>query len=134
MALVLDASVVLSWALQEPPDPVAEAAARMMEQQEAIVPALLWFEVRNGMLMAERRSRITPAGTVAYLSRLASLPLQIDRAPDEATLLRLGRAHGLTVYDAAYLELAARRGARLATLDRALRAASGPAGVALVEP
>lgn len=132
MAFVLDASIVLDWAFPDESHPAAEAAARLLEDEEALVPALLWFEVRNGLLAGERRGRLTRARVTAFLAKLALLPLTADRAPDEAVLLDLARAHGLTVYDAAYLELACRHGAKLATLDRQLIAAAPAVGVPVI--
>ena len=132
MAFVLDASIVLDWAFPDEAHPAAEAAAKLLEDEEALVPALLWFEVRSGLLAGERRGRLTPDRTGAFLARLRALPMLVDRAPDESVLLGLARAHKLTVDDAACLELAVRRGASLATLDPQLRAAALAADVKLV--
>ena len=93
---------------------------------------LLWFEVRNILIVSERRQRVTEAETRAFLQRLAAFPNTEDHAPDEEEVMRLARLHKLTVYDAAYLELARREGAPLATLDDALAAAARKEGVALV--
>jgi predicted nucleic acid-binding protein len=132
MAIVLDASVVVDWALPDEGHPVAEAALRMLADAEGMAPALLWFEVRNALLVGERRGRLTRARAAAFLARLARLPILIDHAPDETVTLDLARTHKLTVYDAAYLELACRRVLPLASLDRALRAAAPALGIALV--
>ena len=132
MAFVLDASVTLAWAFADEAHPTAEAALDLLQTEDGAAPALWWFELRNALLAGERRHRIDQATTSAFLRRLARLPIQIDRTPDEATLLDLARRHRLTVYDAAYLELAQRRGLPLATLDQELLQAASDAGVALV--
>lgn len=89
-------------------------------------------ELRNSLIVHERRQRITPARTAGFLKALASLPISLDRQIGEAALLGLARDHVLTAYDAAYLELAQRKGLALATLDRALAAAAQASGVALI--
>ena len=56
----------------------------------------------------------------------------MDRVPDESAILRLARAHRLSVYDAAHLELAQRESLPLATLDTDLQKAVAGEGVALI--
>lgn len=82
--------------------------------------------------MGERRKRITPEDTHLFLARLTGLALLIDRSPDEGALLDLARKHRLTVYDAAYLELAKRKSVALATLDTNLAKAARREGVELI--
>jgi predicted nucleic acid-binding protein len=96
------------------------------------VPGLWWFEVRNILVVNERRRRITEAGTASFLQNLSQLRVRVDQSPDEGAVLRLARTHRLSVYDAAYLELAQREGLALATLDADLRKAAANEGVALV--
>ena len=103
-------------------------------RDEAIVPSLFWYEIRNVLVMAERRKRIATSRTTAFLSDLALLPFSVDDLPREATVLDLARRRSLTVYDATYLELAQRREAPLATLDQALMAAARKEGVTLFRP
>jgi predicted nucleic acid-binding protein len=87
---------------------------------EAFAPAPWWFEVRNILVVNERRKRLTEADSGIFLRELARLPITLDRAPEESEVLRLARAHRLSVYDAAYLELAQRHKVELATLDARL--------------
>ena len=103
-------------------------------RSEAIVPTLFWYEIRNVLVMAERRKRIATARTTAFLADLALLAFTVDDLPREASVLDLARRRSLTVYDATYLELAQRRDAPLATLDQALMAAAKKEGVALFKP
>jgi predicted nucleic acid-binding protein len=81
-------------------------AAIQMRTEEGVVPSLWWFEVRNILIVNERRRRITESGTASFLLNLSLLRLRVDRSPEENAVLRLARAHRLSVYDAAYLELA----------------------------
>lgn len=132
MAFVLDASIALCWAFADEEHPLATAALDRIQRDEARVPSLWWFEVRNSLVMNERRGRLFEAETSSFLRHLGQLAIQVDRAPMEAGLLMLARQHRLTVYDAAYLELAQREGLALATLDAALRQAAKVTGVTLL--
>jgi predicted nucleic acid-binding protein len=114
---VLDVSITSAWALSDEDYPDAELAQESLRSDSAIAPSLWWFEVRNTLIQNERRSRISTAETAAFLAALLRLPITIEFGTEEEALLRLARAHRLTVYDAAYLELANRKGFPLATLD-----------------
>ena len=131
MAFVLDASITACWAFQDEDHPDARLAFHQMRSEEAVVPCLWWFEVRNILVVNERRRRIAEPATAAFLLNLSKLRIRIDRAPDESAVLRLARTHRLSVYDAAYLELAQREGLPLATLDADLKKAAAGEGVAL---
>ena len=132
MAFVLDASITACWAFDDEDHPDARLAFDRMRAEEGVVPCLWWFEVRNILIVNERRRRITESGTASFLLNLSLLRLRVDRSPDENAVLRLARAHRLSVYDAVYLELAQREGLPLATLDADLRRAAAGEGVALV--
>ena len=132
MPFVLDASVTACWLMPDERHPVAEAARIRMAEDVATVPALWWFEVRNFLIVNERRSRIGAAQTSRALALLTGLPMAVDRSPDEATILGLARRHRLTVYAATYLELALRESAPLATLDVALAAAARAESASLI--
>ncbi len=132
MSFVLDASVTASWAFKDEGHPDAAEALARLRSAAARVPSLWWFEVRNTLVVNERRGRISEAETAVFLSDLGRLAITLDRAPDEARTLSLARQHRLTVYDAAYLELAGREGLPLATLDTALRQAATAVGISLL--
>jgi predicted nucleic acid-binding protein len=99
-------------------------ALERVRTDEARVPSLWRFEVRNTLIVSERRGRLTESDTARFLHGLAYLRVTVDRSPEEAHVLALARHRGLTVYDAAYLELARREGGPLATLDAALATAA----------
>src|SRR5580658_6059254 len=131
MAFVLDASVSACWAFADEDHPVADAAFSSIQTEEAVVPALWWFEVRNILIVNERRGRINARDTDFFLRALAQFRIRIDREPEHAGVLQMARARGLSVYDAAYLELANRERLPLATLDRRMGEAALLMGVQL---
>jgi predicted nucleic acid-binding protein len=124
MPFVLDASIAACWAFDDEDHPVAALALERIRTDEARVPSLWWFEVRNTLIVNERRKRLTQSDTADFLRGLARLGVTVDRSPEEAEVLALARRHRLTVYDAAYLELARRDGVPLATLDNDLAIAT----------
>lgn len=132
MPFVVDASVAATWLLPDEGNPVAEAAYRRLLTGSALVPSIWWYEMRNIFISNEQRGRISSEHTARALTLLAGLPIKIDATPDSDTALALARKHRLTVYDAAYLELALREIIPLATLDEALIRAGAAEGVSLV--
>jgi predicted nucleic acid-binding protein len=108
-----------------------QVLAGLRAKDEARVPAVWWFEIRNALVANERRGRLTETDTTDFLRGLNRLPVGIDRSPDESALLALARRHRLTLYDAAYLGLAQREGLPLASFDGPLRAAAAVSGVPL---
>jgi predicted nucleic acid-binding protein len=131
MSFVIDASVVIAWAFKEQ-HATAERALARIQAEEAIVPALWWYELRNVLVLGERQGRLTERETARFLRDISRLAITIDALPNEAQVLTLARRHRLTVYDAAYLELAAREALPLATLVEELAAAARAEQVALI--
>jgi predicted nucleic acid-binding protein len=134
MPFVLDASIAATWALVDEDHPVADLAFDRIRADQAVVPTLWWFEIRNMLITAERRRRITEPETTGFLRDLSRLKVTTDSAPQEAELLALSRRHRLSVYDAAYLELGTRTGLPLATLDAALLRAAEAENLPLLTP
>ena len=132
--LVIDSSAALSWCFEDEASPASDALFERVRDRGAVVPGLWHLEVANVLLQAERRGRIATGDVATRLELIAELPITTD---DETTprawreILALARAEGLTTYDAAYLELAIRRGLPLQTRDRALATAAGRCGVAV---
>lgn len=129
---MLDASVTLAWGFEDEGGAYVDAVLETLRAGEAIVASHWGLEVVNGLLVAERRRRIAADEAVRFARFLLALPIAVDpvaRGRAFETVLRLGRLHQLTAYDAAYLELAIRHGIPLATLDRTLRVAADAEGV-----
>jgi predicted nucleic acid-binding protein len=103
-----------------------------LDTDDCVVPALWWFEVRNALITSGRRQRLAQAATAEFLRRLSSLPIAVDHTPDENVLLDMARRYRLSVYGAAYLELAVRLGVPLATTDSDLINAAPQSGVKLL--
>ena len=133
MPIVVDNSIVMSWCLADEIDDLAERAKQHVVVEGAVVPAIWWYELRNALLINERRGRLDAVDTDAILTDILQVPFMLDRDHDDHTLVVLARQHSLSAYDAAYLEVALRRGLLLASLDRRLRQAADARGVVLFE-
>lgn len=123
MAYVLDSSVALAWLLQDEVNERTDALANRLEQENAHVPSIWPLEVGNALMSALHRKRISHAEFDRCVSALSDLPIEVDTTAGLPGVLLLAQRFGLTSYDAAYLELAQRRGFPLATLDEKLRQA-----------
>jgi predicted nucleic acid-binding protein len=124
MAFILDSSVALAWLLPDETNADTDSLADRLDQATARVPQIWPLEVGNALIMARRRGRITDAELDQCIAALSALPIEVDHpagAERLAAVLKIARRHGLTSYDAAYVELAQRCGLPLATLDSRLR-------------
>jgi predicted nucleic acid-binding protein len=136
-AFVADASVAIGWVFP------AQATAQTGAMLETIaggatleVPALWPLEVANALTVLRRRRKLTEGERQTALGWLRGLPLRVDHEMALLAFTRLSElaaAHQLSVYDAAYLELALRRRLLLGTKDGPLRTAARRAGVSLWE-
>lgn len=125
--IVLDCSVTVASFFQDEQTPAVLTAMRIVVAEGAVAPSLWRYEVGNALLMAERRKRIDASYRHACLADLSALDIRIDEEGDSrvwTAALRIAEAQALTLYDAAYLELALRLGLPLATLDEQMRAAA----------
>jgi predicted nucleic acid-binding protein len=132
MPLVIDASVVAAWHFPDERSAAGDSFLARLESDRALMPALWWFEVRNVLLIGERRGRTAREYTERFFDFLRGLPIDIAPFPQELAVLNLARRHQLSFYDATYLELAQRERIALATLDRALVRAATSEGVLLI--
>lgn len=130
--MVVDASVAASWLFDDEDDARAAASLSALDETQGIVPQLWHYEMRNILLMAQRRKRISTSGFQERVAALDELPLETDGTADLDHALALAGAHGLSFYDALYLELACRRQASMATLDAKLITAAQAEGVIIV--
>jgi len=131
LRLVIDASILAAWFLDEKSDPRVEIAFDTVARVETLAPNLFYYEIRNALLVSEQRNRITEVMSAAFLRDLGLLPIRLEPAGDDAILMTLARKWKRTVYEAAYLELAKREALPLATLDRDLEKAAIAEGGAL---
>lgn len=132
MSFVLDASIAACWCFADEQSAVADTAMQRLLEDEALVPALWPLEIRNVLVVSERRGRIESADADAFLRDLDRLPIRVRHDTDLRALVALARKHQLTSYDAAYLDLAIRTSATLATLDESLVRAALEEGVKLI--
>lgn len=134
--MVVDSSVTLTWCFEDEQTAASLALLEQVVEHGAVAPTVWPLEVLNALVMAERRKRVDAAQRQRLTGFLRDLPIALDAetaAQAWSATVQLAERHRLTVYDAAYLELAQRRGLPLASLDNELRAAAEAAGVALVE-
>lgn len=134
MSVVLDSSVTLAWLYSDELTPATQHVFDRVTASRAWVPTLWRLEVGNSLHMAARRGRITTRFRDGALADLALLNIASDPDTDTfawSTTLHLAERDRLTLYDAAYLDLAQRLGLPLATLEQDLRAAGGALCVTL---
>jgi predicted nucleic acid-binding protein len=134
-AFVLDCSVAMAWCFEDEARPESDQLLERVRDDGAIVPGLWFWEVANVLGVAVRRRRISEGDVVSRLDLLSALPIRVDEegvAKAWRETRMLAKAEGLSVYDAAYLELAGRVGAELATNDADLRAAALRLGVGVL--
>ena len=134
-AFVVDCSIAMAWLFHDEATPRTADLLNRLTNETALVPAWWFMEITNVLAMAERKGRITPTQSDAFIADLGKLGIERDdAAPDRAFthLLALCRMHRLTSYDAMYLDLAVRRHLPLATLDDDLRKTAKQLGVSLL--
>lgn len=134
MSVVVDCSVAVAWYLPDESSAAAEQILGRVSNGGGVAPFLFRAEFANSLIAAERRKRIPEGFHRKAFSELESLQMFFDSEGLDhvwSTTSQMARRHGLTVYDAAYLELAQRLRLPLATLDRALTRAAAGEGVAL---
>ncbi len=132
---MLDASVALAWVFDDERGGLPDALLEALPDFEVTVPAHWILEVTNGLQLAQRRGRLRPGETASdLLERLAPLPIHVDPETTVrgwAEIPALAERYRLTTYDAAYLELALRLDAALATVDNALADAARHLGISV---
>ncbi len=127
--LVTDASAVMGWLFDDEESAEADTALELIVEVGGLVPQVWHLETRNSLLTAERRGRISAGRADECLNALKELPIETDESPRLEVAFQLARAHGLSYYDALYLELASRFEASLVTLDARLARAAVAEGI-----
>jgi len=124
---VLDCSIAAAWLFEDEATAQTDDLLQQLRDGRAFVPNLWHLELGNVLVQAERRKRITSTQISTRLELISRLPIVTDTETDSRAfreILTLARTETLTTYDAAYLELAIRRGIPLATQDKALISAA----------
>ena len=132
---VVDCSIAMAWLFHDEATPKTAGLLNRLTKETALVPAWWFIEITNVLAIAERKGRIIPAQSDAFIADLDKLGIERDDAAPERAfthLLALCRVHKLTSYDAIYLDLAVRRNLPLATLDDDLRKTAKKLGVSLL--
>ena len=132
--LVLDASIPIGWMVDAPAPRLALRALNLLQSGTiGVVPDLWYYEISNALIMAERRGRASAQVVSSHISDIERLAAFLELSPTTpSALVAAARQSGLTVYDAAYFELALRRNLPLATLDDRMRVAAQKAGIDLL--
>jgi predicted nucleic acid-binding protein len=126
--MVIDPSLAAAWVLPDESNAVAESVLEGVVREGARVPALFWYELRNLLLMAERRKRLPPNEAEIAFARVRGLPIE-ERTVEDGPVFGLARRHRLTAYDAAYLALALAERLGIATNDARLAEAARREGI-----
>ncbi len=128
--------MALAWCFESEQTPAVMAVLDRVSEHGAHAPALWPMEMANGLATAQRRKRLTATQRARLAGLVQALPVRVDPGSAMLTwgaIAVLAERYELSVYDAAYPELAIRLALPLASLDKPLRAAAVSAGVALVE-
>jgi predicted nucleic acid-binding protein len=135
VSIVLDTSATLAFILEDERSLASMTLFKSISRLGASVPNLWPYEVANSLTYAMRRGRISMDTRSAALMNLTKLAITIDTCDLDGIWLAtvaLADLYQLTIYDAAYLELAQRKRVPLATLDDALTRACKASGVTLI--
>lgn len=137
MPFVLDSSVTLTWCFEDESTEYTDRILDHFDGDAALVAGIWPLEIANALRNAERRGRLQPADSVQFAALLINaLPITVESMSLDRALgavLDIARAHGLTSYEASYLERAMREGFPPTTQDDHLSSAAKQVGLALVE-
>lgn len=129
---MVDASVALAWCFPDEANEYADGVLVALEGRAVIVPSIWALEITNAVLVAERRKRVKQPDLRRFVELLRGLTI-VEQSQTVADTVRdvlsLAREYDLSAYDAAYLDVAVRQRAPLATLDSALQKAGRSAGI-----
>ena len=135
MSHVVDCSITLPWFLEDERTRFTDQVLNAIHQVEYWAPSVWRLEMLNGLLMAERRKRIDRARRIESIDQVTRLNVRLDPAlPNVTAIGALAERHGLTAYDAAYLELAVRQNFGVVTQDRDLVRAADAEGLPVQAP
>ncbi len=132
--MVIDASLAAAWLLPDEQSATADRILLDLSGMTASVPSIFWHEVRNIVLVAERKGRLSAGEAYLCMLQLRRLPLEDAGQGSDHAVLALATAHSLTAYDAAYLALALSKACPLATMDKALATGARKEGISVSGP
>ena len=135
-AVVIDASIASAWCFPDEQTDYTTAVFQAVSSSavDSVAPRLWAYEIRNSVLMGIRRGRISKPDSEQFLISLNDLNVRLSEPASYDDVFSLAQKHGLTVYDAAYLDIAMQEGLPLASLDRQLIRAAETVGVSLFQP
>lgn len=134
---VVDNSVVMAWCFEDEGNAYSDAVLESLAGGEAFVPGIWPLELGNVILVAQRRERLTEAAVTRFLELTKGLPLTVEHETPERVMgeiLSLARDHGISTYDASYLDLAMKLGLPIATLDQSMKKAAKKCRVPAYKP
>src|SRR2546422_4589265 len=135
-AVVIDASIASAWFFPDEQTDYTKAVFHAVSSSavDSVAPRLWAYEIRNSVLVGFRRGRISKPDAEQFLASLNELNVRLSEPSSYDGVFGLADQHGLTVYDAAYLDLAVHEGVPLASLDGHLIRAAQKIGVPLFQP
>lgn len=132
---VLDCSAALSWLFEDESSPMIDSLLDALPTSTAIVPDLWYIELANSLNVAIKRKRLDVKKVEQIIDRVLLLPIHVSSIHSNDVLTRvrkLAKQHGLSVYDAVYLDLALQLQMPLATLDEKLKTSAHQEGIAVI--
>lgn len=120
---VIDCSITMAWCFEDESNDYTDTILEKLKEATAIVPTIWPLEVANVLLLSKKNKRITEVQSASFVDALSALPIVVDPSTTSRamhSIFALARQSDLTVYDAAYLELAIRERIPLFTLDKGL--------------
>ena len=135
LPIVIDTSLTMAWCYDDEKTERSEALRERVGRSGAVVPAQWPIEVQNSLRVGERRGRVSPAEVQTFIAVIRAAPVEVDvrSLSTFGDLLLLSRQHSVSPYDAAYIELALRRGLALATRDANMARGARALGVMLLD-
>ncbi len=120
---ILDCSITMAWCFEDESNPYTDSILENLNKSTAVVPSIWPLEVANVLLLAKKKKRITDLQSSSFIDALAGLPIVVDSSTNTRamhSIFALADHENLTIYDAAYLELAIRENIPIITLDKGL--------------
>jgi len=134
-SFIVDCSLTMAWCFVDETTLAASELLDRLAEESVLVPSLWFLEVANVLAMAEKRKRITAGASDRFLALLDTLEIEVDVEAHNRSfsdLIPLCRTHGITSYDAVYLDVAIRHRLPLASLDDDLRRSAKTLGIKLL--